>query len=771
MRRSDKMQAKIVKAASRSMAAMAVLLLAVWPAMASAQAKTPAASPQRRTAPGSPSTAKKPAARPEHNDDWLQEALKDPDLMDEVGHLSQRLVNEVQLPAARTESRILPRLSDSMDFYIAIPNFGETLHQAQQIFQQELRDSAPLRQFMRKNKLDADEPKFEEELQKLYELSEYMGNEFVVTGAMKGAQPDWVLITEVRKPGLKDFIEKMRQELDPGSKQHMSILDPQKLAGAPDSPGQEPVILVRPDFLLMGTSASTLRAVSSQIDNSRSSFVSTPLGRRVGQSYQSGASIVAAVVLRKFFELIPQDPPQTRLMLEKTGFLDLNYALLVNKMTGKDSSAQADLVFNGPRRGVASWVASPAPLGALDFLSPKAYVAEAIRLKPPAQILDDIIELAGPQASAMLPQLESQFNINLKQDILSKLGGEIAFEIQTPPVPRQDASGHALAEPSFKVVLSVSDAAGLQQSLKRLLALAPMESGQRVEDGVTFYTLSSPSAAAGRAPEFNYFFADGYLVIASSRALAQEALQFHRGGESLARSSQIAAQGRPVKASMVVYQNSSPFLAALAKQMPGDIAGVFSRLFGGEESAANVMFGYADETSLRGNIKSKLMTDASFGLMAAAIAIPNLMRSRSAANEAAAAASLRTVNTAQVTYSVSYPRRGFAPSLAVLGPGPGGDCSANNVSAEHACLLDNILGNPDCTAGKWCEHSGYRFSMRGICQQARCSGYVVTATPISDAAGKKNFCATVDTVVRSHEVPPLAAPLTAAACKAWAPVK
>jgi type IV pilus assembly protein PilA len=54
-------------------------------------------------------------------------------------------------------------------------------------------------------------------------------------------------------------------------------------------------------------------------------------------------------------------------------------------------------------------------------------------------------------------------------------------------------------------------------------------------------------------------------------------------------------------------------------------------------------------------------------LIIAAIAIPNLMRSRIAANDAAAAATIRTINTTEVTYTSTYPTLGYA-SLAVLGP-------------------------------------------------------------------------------------------------------
>src|SRR5260221_937326 len=71
-------------------------------------------------------------------------------------------------------------------------------------------------------------------------------------------------------------------------------------------------------------------------------------------------------------------------------------------------------------------------------------------------------------------------------------------------------------------------------------------------------------------------------------------------------------------------------------------------------------------------------------LIIAAIAIPNLMRSRMAANESSAVGSLRTINTAQVTYSTTY-GPGFAPLPALGGPDP---CTA---SPATPCLLYSVL--------------------------------------------------------------------------------
>ena len=91
-------------------------------------------------------------------------------------------------------------------------------------------------------------------------------------------------------------------------------------------------------------------------------------------------------------------------------------------------------------------------------------------------------------------------------------------------------------------------------------------------------------------------------------------------------------------------------------------------------------------------------------LIIAAIAIPNLLRARMAANEAAAASSIRTLNTAQVSYVTAYPTVGYAVVLSHLaGASP---CTATSAAA---CLIDNNLAKATAAPGK----SGYIFRVAG----------------------------------------------------------
>jgi len=104
-------------------------------------------------------------------------------------------------------------------------------------------------------------------------------------------------------------------------------------------------------------------------------------------------------------------------------------------------------------------------------------------------------------------------------------------------------------------------------------------------------------------------------------------------------------------------------------------------------------------------------------LIIAAIAIPNLLRSRMAANQASAVGSIRTINTSAVTYSSTYQAVGFPASLAAMGgPDP---CTA---ASTAACLIDAVLA-----AGT---KSGYTFvwTSDGATPSV---GYSITGNPVT----------------------------------------
>ncbi len=129
-------------------------------------------------------------------------------------------------------------------------------------------------------------------------------------------------------------------------------------------------------------------------------------------------------------------------------------------------------------------------------------------------------------------------------------------------------------------------------------------------------------------------------------------------------------------------------------------------------------------------------------LIIAAIAIPNLMASRMAANESSAAQESRNVTTAEVVYSTQY-NIGYAAGLTNLGDA--GGCGAGSVSSTNACLIDAVLA-----AGS---KSGYSFTYAPTNPDAAThyQGFTLNGDPLNPGySGRKHFFADQTGVIRMN---------------------
>ena len=156
-------------------------------------------------------------------------------------------------------------------------------------------------------------------------------------------------------------------------------------------------------------------------------------------------------------------------------------------------------------------------------------------------------------------------------------------------------------------------------------------------------------------------------------------------------------------------------------------------------------------------------------LIIAAIAIPNLLRARIAANESSAVSSIRTINTAEVSYQTSFPTVGYSATLPTLGPGgAGATCPAGGPVSTNACLIDSVLSNA-ITAGT--AKSGFYYLETGVVGAGGTLNltYGVGAAPSAfNQTGVRNFCSNEDGVIRFDPGAAASAPVTTnGACVAF----
>ena len=147
----------------------------------------------------------------------------------------------------------------------------------------------------------------------------------------------------------------------------------------------------------------------------------------------------------------------------------------------------------------------------------------------------------------------------------------------------------------------------------------------------------------------------------------------------------------------------------------------------------------------RGFSLIELLIVVSIILIIAAIAIPSILQSRMAANQASAVASVRTINTAEITYSVTF-NQGFSPDLISLGPP-----STGLPTASAAGMIDSILA-----AGS---KGGYVFEYTpGLSSGGQFQNYQLSANPETPGTTGTNYYFTdAGGVIRQNSIDPASA--------------
>src|SRR5216683_2299103 len=503
---------------------------------------------------------------------WSSDLDHELALLAEFSKLRTKLA-EIQTPGPRYESKILPLLPADTVLYIGIPNLGMALQQANQIFQQQLSQSKVLQDWWNKSGNSNQHPTPQELIDRIHYVSQYLGDEVVITarGSFASNEHGPILLAEVRQAGLKDYLQNHLAYAfaSQRSAANLHVVDPQSLSSlAGDERGM--IMLVRPNVLVAGGDAASVRQMSAQLDAGATPFAGTDFGQRIANLYSRGAETVFAANIGQILDSLHTQQGDSR-ALRNSGFNDIKYLIAKRGESSSQEDNRITLEFNGQRHGIASWLAAPAPMGSLDYVSANAGAVVSFVAKQPALMLDDIFSTIGasdPNFNQSLAQTNSELGLNLRDDLVSALGGELTLALDGPVLPT----------PSWKAVVEVNNSGALQLAIEKLIQDVNREARKSNHPGVTlnqtqaggrtFYTIQCQ--AAGLATEYDYTFADGYMIMAPSRALLVAALQTHANGTSLARSASFRAllpNDNQVNFSGMIYQNLSPILKPLASQL------------------------------------------------------------------------------------------------------------------------------------------------------------------------------------------------------------
>jgi hypothetical protein len=529
---------------------------------------------------------------------WSRDLDHELALLGEFSKLRAKF-EQIPTPPARYESNILPLLPQDTILYVSIPNLGEALEQANQIFQQQLAESPVLQQWW--GGVDRSPQQLEELLAQVRALSRFLGDEVVIT--MSGGSKDGpVLLSEVRDPGLENFLQNHLAgafTVRDGAPD-LHVVNPQSLASLTDNT-HGVVMLVRPNMLVVGGDAKSVRQMNAQIDGGTKPFGNTDFAQRILSVYSGGAETLVAV---NFATILNTPENSSSMAFQTSGFNNVKYLVATRSDTPNHGDNRITLEFAGARVGIPSWLAEPAPMGSLDYVSANAEAAVSVVAKQPALIFDDLLSVlsSDPHFSSNLAEMNAKLGFDVRGDLAGALGGEMTLALDGPLLPT----------PSWKMIVDVNNPGALELLIEKWIERSNQDAQRsnapalRLEQqqirGRTFYTVHM--LGPGMAAECDYTFGDGYLLLAPSRALLLAALDTHARGSSLARSASFRSllpSDSQANFSGMLYQNLSPVLKPLASQVTSQQFAVLQQLAANSKPSVICAYGGTDRIEVASN--------------------------------------------------------------------------------------------------------------------------------------------------------------------------
>ena len=496
---------------------------------------------------------------------WSRNSKEYDQLLAELTALGKEIDSRVARPGLRYSTKLLDLAPEGTTIWIALPNLSKSLSETQKILDEKISESPSLAQWWTGVLRTTDsEQKFHEMIEKLGALGSNLGDEIAVAidpGQGDKGQP--VLLAEVTNEA--SFRATVQQELA-GSGHADKVVFVDDPATAPAS-GNAMLLWLHNGLVVASPSGDELRKVAALVNGGANPFKSTAFYGRVAQDYKDGAGWLFAADLHTLIAKgEASKTPEDQQTAEKLGVLDLDQFIIDRREIDGRAETRAALTFDQTRRGIAGWLAAPAPMGSLSFFSPDANFVSAFVVKSPVSILDEMLSIK-PELAQELADAQAKHGFDLRNDLVAPLGGEIAMGVDGPLLPT----------PSWKLVAEVYDTARLQQTFQK--AVTQIDSELRANGkpglqitsetagGKTYYSIVSGDGTA----HASYLFEDGYMIAGPSRALLEQAVQLRSSGVTLATTAKFRDLLGPdgqVNVSALVYTNIAPIAQAASKVIP-----------------------------------------------------------------------------------------------------------------------------------------------------------------------------------------------------------
>lgn len=504
-------------------------------------------------------------------------------LLNELMDLGQEVEEILVDGSPRHASRLLDLTPDDALIYAALPNVTRNLRDAYDRFTAGVEASPLLSKW-----IQAEQPQdenirrvIEQVIDGFDELGHYLGDEIVATvsPALEGAggEPDVLLIaTTGNSDQLRAFLDARLEQIASARDQEGDVPVIRWLEqAAPDDDAQSASLWIWVGSGIVGMSDDAARLADLALRlEAEATPEPTPLRRRVARAYDEGVEFLVAVDVERITALAAEGVAegealtQARGVYRLLGIDNLQTVVTERKSLPTGTMNRAAIEFAGERRGIASFLAEPGPIGALDLLSPETSAAVAFTLREPRDITREFVSLMGdlsPEFGEQLARVESEHGVRLVDDLAAPLGGDIAIALDGPMMP----------VPSWKLVMEVYDPSRLQQTIAVLVERIDATIREHVPDAPRI--VLEPADVRGReawvlrladqGAVVSYTYVDGYLLATPTPGLLERALRYHDAGARLVdspRFEELLPRDGHVHVSGLFFQDLGKQVAGLA---------------------------------------------------------------------------------------------------------------------------------------------------------------------------------------------------------------
>lgn len=523
---------------------------------------------------------------------WSRNAGEYIAMLQEVAALQLDIENALQTEV-RYSKRLLNLVPENTVFYGAVPNAPEKIAEVYTVVRERIKQSEVMSRKFESLELDDEFAQLDKVTNWLAEMGDALGDETVaalkLVNQPSGQSVIPVILSEVNAEAFRANFESRlaswRQELLKSKEsEDSSKIDkpsPEFNIVIIDDPSQalpnQLSIWLNGDLLIASVGAETFQEIEKAIEGKGSKFMDSGLYTQLVKYYDKGAKFIAGVDLQTMLnsqEINVEVDAETESALGLTGLANAQFLMVHHGQDSSDSNFSAELIFEGERAGIMSWLAEPAPMGSLDFFSINTAFVSAFIAKSPELIFQEIKQVSGESWDSV--SSESALVAEISEDLAASFGGEVAFGLDGPALPT----------PSWKIVLEVNDQALLQETITRIIDTAnaqdsdterhieivPVEmAGHNAYQVQLSVKPNIKNAKNTIDVSINYAYIDGYLIAAPNAAFLERAINQYQSGIGLLSSrafQSLLAQGGDFDVSALAYSRIEQLMSDLMKNLP-----------------------------------------------------------------------------------------------------------------------------------------------------------------------------------------------------------